>query len=485
MKKFLLSCFLALGMGVSAQTYFSDNFNDSDVSDWTRYDVDGDTRNWADMFFVPDASGNPTTPVSLISRSWQGSALTPNNWIISPAIDLTSATGQIDLHWKVKCAPFEWDKENYSVYVGTASDMASLQASPVQFSETYDDPANLGTQYNRSLNVSSFAGQTIYVAFRHHNVTDMDYISIDDVVVKAPDTVVPGCSTLTSPSNNNTSVAPGATTLSWTVPTTGGTAMSYDVYFGTTANPTTLLGNFATTTATATTVANTTYYWRVVPKNAAGEATGCSSEFSFKTITPIPGCTTIANTSPYGALVPSNCNGTTAVTRTTAYAGEYSTASLVAGRTYKFEILLKSGYFITIATDATTPVVLASGTNSVNYTATTTGLVRFYTHVNSTCTGATNSSTSHTRSVTCLGTMAVSDIDKKDISVYPNPFTDVLKISDVKGVKSVSVNDVSGREVKSLAPSAELNLSSLKAGLYIVNLKMEDGSVKTFKAIKK
>lgn len=81
--------------------------------------------------------------------------------------------------------------------------------------------------------------------------------------------------------------------------------------------------------------------------------------------------------------------------------------------------------------------------------------------------------------------MAVNDLSKNNISVYPNPFVDVLKISDVKGVKSVSVNDISGREVKSLAPNAELNLSSLKAGLYIVNLKMEDGSVKTFKAIKK
>ena len=74
---------------------------------------------------------------------------------------------------------------------------------------------------------------------------------------------------------------------------------------------------------------------------------------------------------------------------------------------------------------------------------------------------------------------------KTNISVYPNPFTDVLKISDVKGVKSVSVNDISGREVKTLAPAAELNLSNLKSGLYIVNLKMEDGSVKSFKAIKK
>ena len=82
-------------------------------------------------------------------------------------------------------------------------------------------------------------------------------------------------------------------------------------------------------------------------------------------------------------------------------------------------------------------------------------------------------------------TMAVSDVNKAGISVYPNPFTDLLKISDVKGVKSISVNDASGREVKSLAPAAELNLSSLKAGLYIVNLNMEDGSVKTFKAIKK
>ena len=81
--------------------------------------------------------------------------------------------------------------------------------------------------------------------------------------------------------------------------------------------------------------------------------------------------------------------------------------------------------------------------------------------------------------------LAVSDLNKADISVYPNPFKDILKISDVKGVKSITVNDMSGRAVKSLEPAAEINLSNLKEGLYIVNLKMEDGSVKTFKAIKK
>lgn len=485
MKKFLLSCFLALGIGANAQTYFSADFNDESYAGWTRYDQDGDGKNWADMFFVPDSNGNPTTPVSLISRSWQVSALTPDNWIVSPAIDLTSATGQLDLYWKVKCAAASWDQEHYSVYVATASDLASLEASAVKFSETYDDPADAGTQYTRSLDVSSFAGQTIYVAFRHHDVTDMDYISIDDVVVKAPDTTVPECATLTSPTNGNTSVAPGSTTLSWTAATTGASATSYDVYFGTDPNPTTLLANVTGTSTTAATAASTTYYWKVVPKNAIGSATGCDTVFSFTTSAAVY-CTTSPNGS-YGTLSPTNCDGTTSVTRTTAWCGEYSVVNVVAGKRYKFDILLKTGYFITLATNVTTPVGLASGTDTVIYDATTTGSIRFYSHTNSSC-GTGTSATSHTRSVTCLGdtaTLAVADVNKANTSIYPNPFTNVLKISDVKGVKSITVNDMSGREVKTLAPAAEINLSSLQAGLYIVNLKMEDGSVKTFKAIKK
>ena len=82
-------------------------------------------------------------------------------------------------------------------------------------------------------------------------------------------------------------------------------------------------------------------------------------------------------------------------------------------------------------------------------------------------------------------TMATSNVIKSSVSIYPNPFQDVLKISEVKGVKSISVSDVSGRQVKNLKPSAELNLSDLKTGLYIVTLQMEDGTIQSFKAIKK
>ena len=64
-------------------------------------------------------------------------------------------------------------------------------------------------------------------------------------------------------------------------------------------------------------------------------------------------------------------------------------------------------------------------------------------------------------------------------------FQDILKIPDVKGVKSITISDISGRLVKSMKASTELHLADLRAGLYIVTLHMNDGTVKAVKAIKK
>ena len=75
---------------------------------------------------------------------------------------------------------------------------------------------------------------------------------------------------------------------------------------------------------------------------------------------------------------------------------------------------------------------------------------------------------------------------KNNLKVYPNPFSDILNISDVKNVKSVSVIDLSGRVVKTIDnPSSALQLGDLKQGMYLISLKMKDGSVQTLKTIKK
>ncbi|PID68024.1 MAG: hypothetical protein CR968_03705 [Flavobacteriia bacterium] len=185
MKKFLLFLGLVgLFTAASAQTvYWSDDFNDFDISDWTLIDADGDGNNWS-ATQINDSNGNPVTPVSLISRSWMQSPLTPDNWAISPAIDLSSASGTIEISYITQVASASWDEEKYSLYVSTSNDIASLEASETQMTEVLGDDGNTGTPVNHTFDISSFAGEsTVYIAFRHHDVTDMDFISIDDVTV--------------------------------------------------------------------------------------------------------------------------------------------------------------------------------------------------------------------------------------------------------------------------------------------------------------
>ncbi|MCS3868878.1 hypothetical protein J3D55_001794 [Chryseobacterium ginsenosidimutans] len=77
-------------------------------------------------------------------------------------------------------------------------------------------------------------------------------------------------------------------------------------------------------------------------------------------------------------------------------------------------------------------------------------------------------------------------VSTKGIKVYPNPFADVLNISDVKDVKSISIVDIAGRLVKTIEkPSSTLHLGELNSGMYIIILNMNDGSKQTVKAIKK
>ena len=83
-----------------------------------------------------------------------------------------------------------------------------------------------------------------------------------------------------------------------------------------------------------------------------------------------------------------------------------------------------------------------------------------------------------------VGKLGVSDMSKTTISIYPNPFKDVLRISDVKDAVSIVVTDLSGRTLANMKPATELNLSALSKGVYIVTIKYADGSTKTTKVVK-
>lgn len=105
--------------------------------------------------------------------------------------------------------------------------------------------------------------------------------STDDIVIAS---TILAITTTPSPANDATGVCYGGsisvTSVSW-ASVSGAT--SYDVYFGAGSLPGTITTNVATNSYTTDTLlAGTTYYWRVVAKNACGDATG-SSTWTFMT----------------------------------------------------------------------------------------------------------------------------------------------------------------------------------------------------------
>lgn len=187
MKKITLLFSLLICYSMSAQTIiWQDDFNDEDFSDWTFIDSDGDGNNWGDLAQIQDNAGNPVTPISLISRSWQQNPLTPDNWAVSPAIDLSNTTTEATLTWITQVAAEDWDEEKYSVYVGTSNDINVLVNSTTSVTQILGDAGNTGAPTNQSLDISSLVGEpVVYVAFRHWDVTDMDFISVDDLTIEA------------------------------------------------------------------------------------------------------------------------------------------------------------------------------------------------------------------------------------------------------------------------------------------------------------
>ncbi|MGI9581653.1 T9SS type A sorting domain-containing protein [Chryseobacterium sp. RRHN12] len=86
---------------------------------------------------------------------------------------------------------------------------------------------------------------------------------------------------------------------------------------------------------------------------------------------------------------------------------------------------------------------------------------------------------------TALSTHEVSENSKK-IRVSPNPFTDILTVSNISEVQSISVVDASGSLVKTIEkPSSSLQLGEVQEGVYLLILKLNDGTTKTIKTIKK
>lgn len=79
--------------------------------------------------------------------------------------------------------------------------------------------------------------------------------------------------------------------------------------------------------------------------------------------------------------------------------------------------------------------------------------------------------------------LSTKDVLANKFSVYPNPANNIVKISNTSNylLNSVSISDLNGRTVKTLKlngeASAQINISDLSSGIYMMNISSDQGSV--------
>lgn len=164
-----------------SQTYYSQDFNTPGLNGWTSTDLNNDGYQWNNESFSSDFPSFGSG--SLVSYSYidaTNSAITPNNLITSPLINLSAVTAtSVSLEYDMATAPY-YPAEKYSVYVTTSNTPATIIASTPVYTETV---ATGGSQ-SRSVDLTPYIGQQVYISFRHYDCYDQYALILDNLNVK-------------------------------------------------------------------------------------------------------------------------------------------------------------------------------------------------------------------------------------------------------------------------------------------------------------
>ncbi len=170
----LIVAAMLLPLSLSAQgavsALYEETF-DNGLGSWTAIDNDADGHNWTvtDGYVMSESYGDD-------------GAYAPDNWLVSPAITLGS--GVFTLSWD----DVNYDgsyPEHYSVYISTTGGTVADFLAGVQI---YDYTFTTEQVWETvTYPLEDYAGQTIWIAFRHWDVEDMWRMGIDNVKIVSSD----------------------------------------------------------------------------------------------------------------------------------------------------------------------------------------------------------------------------------------------------------------------------------------------------------
>ena len=154
-----------------AQTIVWD-FEDEDFTGWQIYDYDGDGYNW---FYDNSGYYSHTGNVCLMSASYSGGALTPDNMLISPEVPLNGTL-------RFWAAPYSsYYPDNFAVYAIVGDEVTDVDnyvkltedMAPTEWTEVVVD-------------LSQFEGAMGHFIVRHYNCYDMWRLIVDDFSLEIP-----------------------------------------------------------------------------------------------------------------------------------------------------------------------------------------------------------------------------------------------------------------------------------------------------------
>ncbi|MGM9668685.1 MAG: S-layer homology domain-containing protein [Faecousia sp.] len=166
--------------------------SDGEMSGWTFVDGDGDGFGWISgdraaidraYAVLPDVHEGSGILASFSYHNRLSRALTPDNWAITPAIELPVEKATLTLLVMSQDALFP---EPFAVYVGKTPDPGKMtkisgETDPIAPCVLRDDGTVAYSRMNFDL--SAYLGQTVYIAIRHWNSTNNYMLGVDSLAV--------------------------------------------------------------------------------------------------------------------------------------------------------------------------------------------------------------------------------------------------------------------------------------------------------------
>jgi len=157
--------------------------DEAQFNEFTKIDVDADGFNW--QYFnneglttgLMTANGGYGLVASASYDKNSKTALSPNNWLITP---------QVQLGGKISFYACGQDGTYYSEKVGVYVFAGDSWTSVNEFTQVNSDITITHTMTKYEFDLSAYEGKG-YVAIVHHNITDMFWLNIDDIEITPPE----------------------------------------------------------------------------------------------------------------------------------------------------------------------------------------------------------------------------------------------------------------------------------------------------------